>query len=171
MNLIVEELQFERTAHGLLLATDLATNLRKNYVAVLQCMQKYAVRLSEHSKTNASLLLQYLEKVSHARSVGDFADAARVLSEGGLDLSSRQVGDLVTFVQKTTIIALDAGSATIPNPPPPIPEQPDEAPQPGPVGPRTPYPVNDPGIADPGQPGTAPDYIPPLLPGVDPPAI
>jgi hypothetical protein len=117
MNLIVQEMQFERAAPGLLAATDLAINLRKNYVAVLQCMQKYAVRLSEHSQAHASLLLQYLEKVSHARSVGDFANAARVLSEGGLELSSRHVCDLVTFAQKTTIIALDAGSATTPNPP------------------------------------------------------
>ena len=39
-----------------------------------------------------------------------------------------------------------------PNPPRPIPERPDDAPVPGPAGPRTPYPVNDPGIADPGMP-------------------
>jgi hypothetical protein len=171
MNLIVEELQLERAAHGLLAATDLAMNLRKNYVAILQCMQRYAARLSEHSQANASLLFQYLEKVSHARSVGDFADAACALSEGELELSSRQVGDLVTLAQKTTIIVLNAGSAATPNPPRPIPEPPDDAPVPGPAGPRMPYPVNDPGIADPGMPGSEPDYIPPPLPGTVPPAI
>jgi hypothetical protein len=116
------------------------------------------------------LLLQYLETVSHARSVGDFADAACVLSNGQLELSSRQVSELVTLAQKTTIIALDAGSVA-PTPPRPIPERPDEAPLPGPGGPRTPYPVNDPGIADPGKPGSEPDYMPSPLPGVDPPAI
>jgi hypothetical protein len=109
-------------------------------------------------------------KVSHARSVGDFADAACVLSKGQLELSSRQVSELVTLAQKTTIIALDAGSAA-PTPPRPIPERPNEAPLPGPGGPRTPYPVNDPGIADPGKPGSEPDYMPSPLPGVDPPAI
>ena len=41
------------------------------------------------------------------------------------------------------------------------PDAPDRAPVPGPQGPRTPYPVNDPGITDPSnQPGSAPDYIP-----------
>jgi hypothetical protein len=42
---------------------------------------------------------------------------------------------------------------------------PDEAPVPGPKGPRTPYPVDDPGVID--QPGADPDYIPgtPVQPG------
>jgi hypothetical protein len=170
MNLIVEELQFERAAHGLLAASDLAANLRKNHVAMLRGVQKYASRLGENCQANAVLLLQYLEKVSHARSVGDFADAACVLSKGQLELSSRQVNELVTLAQKTTIIALDAGPAA-PTPPRPIPERPDEAPAPSPGAPRTPYPVNDPGIADPWKPGSEPDYMPSPLPGVDPPAI
>jgi hypothetical protein len=38
---------------------------------------------------------------------------------------------------------------------------PAEAPRPGPEGPRTPYPVNDPGIGDPTGPGSEPDYLPP----------
>jgi hypothetical protein len=170
MNLIVAELQFERAAHSLLAATDLAANLRKNHAAIFLGVQKYASRLSEDCQANAALLLQYLEKVSHARFVGDFADAACVLSKGQLELSSRQVSELVTLAQKTTIIAQDTGSAA-PTPPRPIPGRPDEAPLPGPGGPRTPYPVNDPGIADPGKPGSEPDYMPSPLPGVDPPAI
>jgi hypothetical protein len=35
-----------------------------------------------------------------------------------------------------------------------------ERPKPGPAGPRTPYPVNDPGFADPRKPGSEPDYVP-----------
>ena len=48
---------------------------------------------------------------------------------------------------------------------PPLP--PDEAPDIGPTGPRTPYPVNDPGIDEPG-PGSEPDILPggPTDPGV-----
>jgi hypothetical protein len=44
---------------------------------------------------------------------------------------------------------------------------PDEQPDVGPSGPRTPYPVNDPGITDPGGPGSEPDYLPgnPTNPG------
>jgi hypothetical protein len=38
--------------------------------------------------------------------------------------------------------------------PRPIPGRPDETPRPGPAGPRTPYPVNDPGFADPNKPGS-----------------
>jgi hypothetical protein len=34
----------------------------------------------------------------------------------------------------------------------------DDEPVPGPQGPRTPYPVEHPGIRE--QPGTAPDYVP-----------
>jgi hypothetical protein len=170
MNLIVEELQFERAAHGLLAVTDLAANLRKNHVAMLGGLQKYTSRLGENCRANAALVFQYLEKVSYARSVDDFADAACVLSKGQLELASRQVSELVTLAQKTTIIALDAGLAA-PTPPRPIPERPDEAPLPGPGGARTPYPVNDPGIADPGKPGSEPDFMPSPLPGVDPPAI
>jgi hypothetical protein len=102
---------------------------------MLRGVQKYATRLGENCQANAALLLQYLEKVSHARSVGDFADAACVLSKGQLvELSSRQVNELVTLAQKTTIIALDAGSAA-PIPPRPTPERPHEAPLPGPGGP------------------------------------
>lgn len=37
---------------------------------------------------------------------------------------------------------------------------PDEQPDIGPSGPRTPYPVNDPGITDPSGPGSEPDYLP-----------
>jgi hypothetical protein len=49
--------------------------------------------------------------------------------------------------------------------PPPVRPNPDETPKPGPKGPRTPYPVDDPGITD--LPGQEPDYIPgtPLRPG------
>lgn len=55
-----------------------------------------------------------------------------------------------------------------PDPVPPTPKpgpDPDERPVPGPTGPRTPYPVNDPGIVDP--PGADPDYLPgtPVQPG------
>lgn len=44
----------------------------------------------------------------------------------------------------------------------PISENPDERPIPGPKGPRTPYPVNEP--PDPRGPGSEPDYIPPPEP-------
>ena len=40
------------------------------------------------------------------------------------------------------------------------PTSPDELPDIGPTGPRTPYPVNDPGIMDPLGPGSEPDYLP-----------
>jgi hypothetical protein len=52
--------------------------------------------------------------------------------------------------------------------PRPIPGRPDETPRPGPAGPRTPYPVNDPGFADPNKPGSEPDYIPPPSPAGTP---
>jgi hypothetical protein len=52
--------------------------------------------------------------------------------------------------------------------PRPIPGRPDETPRPGPAGPRTPYPVNDPGFAEPNKPGSEPDYIPPPSPGGTP---
>ncbi|MFO1151249.1 MAG: hypothetical protein U1E62_22985 [Alsobacter sp.] len=42
---------------------------------------------------------------------------------------------------------------------PAVPEE-DEVPVPGPNGPRTPYPVDDPGIRDPVGPGSEPDYLP-----------
>lgn len=50
----------------------------------------------------------------------------------------------------------------------PPPSQPDELPDIGPTGPRTPYPVNDPGIDEPGGPGSEPDVFPgsPTDPGV-----
>ncbi|GJD43591.1 hypothetical protein AFCDBAGC_1443 [Methylobacterium cerastii] len=50
--------------------------------------------------------------------------------------------------------------------PPPVP--PDDLPDIGPTGPRTPYPVNDPGIGEPGGPGSEPDVFPgaPTDPGV-----
>ena len=50
-------------------------------------------------------------------------------------------------------------------PPPP---QPDDLPDIGPTGPRTPYPVDDPGIQDPRGPGSQPDYLPggPTDPGI-----
>jgi hypothetical protein len=45
--------------------------------------------------------------------------------------------------------------------PPDVPErEPDEQPRHGPRGPRTPYPVDDPGVADPTGPGSEPDYVP-----------
>lgn len=40
------------------------------------------------------------------------------------------------------------------------PTAPDELPDIGPTGPRSPYPVNDPGIGDPSGPGSEPDYLP-----------
>jgi hypothetical protein len=52
--------------------------------------------------------------------------------------------------------------------PRPVPDRPDEKPRPGPSGPRTPYPVNDPGFADPNKSGSEPDYIPPPSPPGDP---
>ncbi len=44
---------------------------------------------------------------------------------------------------------------------------PDEMPDIGPTGPRTPYPVNDPSITEPKGPGSEPDYLPgtPTNPG------
>lgn len=42
---------------------------------------------------------------------------------------------------------------------PPAPD-PKEPPDTGPSGPRTPYPVNDPGIGEPRGPGSEPDYLP-----------
>jgi hypothetical protein len=55
----------------------------------------------------------------------------------------------------------------LPDEPPPAPED-DEVPVPGPSGPRTPYPVDDPGITDPTGPGSEPDYLPgqPTDPGI-----
>lgn len=55
----------------------------------------------------------------------------------------------------------------VPSDVPPVPT-PDEEPDTGPTGPRTPYPVNDPGITDPVGPGSEPDYLPgkPIDPGV-----
>jgi hypothetical protein len=53
-------------------------------------------------------------------------------------------------------------------PPRPNPGRPDEIPRPGPAGPRTPYPVNDPGFADPNKPGSEPDFIPPPSPAGTP---
>jgi hypothetical protein len=47
----------------------------------------------------------------------------------------------------------------IPSEVPPAPA-PDELPDVGPTGPRTPYPVNDPGIGEPGGPGSEPDIFP-----------
>ena len=40
------------------------------------------------------------------------------------------------------------------------PREPDEMPDQGPTGPRSPYPVDDPGITDPKGPGSEPDYLP-----------
>lgn len=48
----------------------------------------------------------------------------------------------------------------IPSDVPPPGTIPDEEPDIGPTGPRTPYPVNDPGITDPAGPGSEPDYLP-----------
>lgn len=54
----------------------------------------------------------------------------------------------------------------IPSEVPPAPP-PDELPDMGPTGPRSPYPVDDPGITDPMGPGSEPDYLPgtPTNPG------
>src|SRR5580700_10959801 len=52
------------------------------------------------------------------------------------------------------------GEKDVTTPPRPLPGRPDETPRPGPRGPRTPYPVNDPEIANPDKPGAEPDYIP-----------
>ncbi len=51
---------------------------------------------------------------------------------------------------------------------PPPPAEEDERPESGPSGPRTPYPVDDPGISDPRGPGSEPDYLPgqPTDPGI-----
>ncbi len=46
----------------------------------------------------------------------------------------------------------------IPTEVPPV--DPDEMPDIGPTGPRSPYPVNDPGIGDRRGPGSEPDYLP-----------
>ncbi|WP_134496343.1 hypothetical protein [Microvirga pakistanensis] len=48
----------------------------------------------------------------------------------------------------------------IPSDVPPPGSDPDDLPDTGPTGPRTPYPVNDPGIMDPKGPGSEPDYLP-----------
>lgn len=49
----------------------------------------------------------------------------------------------------------------MPTPPRSVPRPPpDERPVQGPYGPRTPYPVDAPGNADPQGPGSEPDYIP-----------
>ena len=40
------------------------------------------------------------------------------------------------------------------------PREPDELPDQGPTGPRTPYPVDDPGIGEPRGRGSEPDYLP-----------
>ena len=46
-------------------------------------------------------------------------------------------------------------------------QMPDEQPDIGPTGPRTPYPVSEPGISEPSGPGSEPDYLPggPTNPG------
>ena len=46
-------------------------------------------------------------------------------------------------------------------------QMPDEEPDVGPTGPRTPYPVSEPGISEPSGPGSEPDYLPggPTNPG------
>ena len=54
------------------------------------------------------------------------------------------------------VFALPGVAGDLP-PPPPTPE---EEPDIGPTGPRTPYPVNDPGIGEPGGPGSEPDIFP-----------
>ncbi len=50
----------------------------------------------------------------------------------------------------------------------PPPAGPDEVPDIGPTGPRTPYPIDDPGIDEPIGPGSEPDVFPgaPTDPGV-----
>jgi hypothetical protein len=64
-------------------------------------------------------------------------------------------------------VAMIPLSAQVPREPPPggtvpgdMPPPPTDRPRPGPSGPRTPYPVDDPGISDPTGPGSEPDYLP-----------
>jgi hypothetical protein len=170
MNLTLEERQLERAIGSLHAAFDTAANLGAKDVAILTGIQKQTSTLLNCRLERRALLRQYFEGVSHARTVGDLVGAASCLSHAQLELSSRRTNELILLAQKTTIIALAAGSAT-PTPPRPVPERPGGAPVPGPRGPRSPYPVNDPGIADPAKPGSEPDYVPPPLPGIEPPAI
>ena len=55
----------------------------------------------------------------------------------------------------------------IPRGRPPPPDPPAQPPN-GPTGPRTPYPVDDPGVDEPRGPGSEPDYLPggPTDPGI-----
>ena len=50
----------------------------------------------------------------------------------------------------------------------PQPPGPDDLPDIGPTGPRSPIPVDDPGVTDPKGPGSEPDYLPggPTDPGI-----
>jgi hypothetical protein len=109
MNMIMKEQRLECAARSLRETADLSAKLQTNYVTRLKSLQKYVSRLSEHAQSNAALLLEYLETVSRAHSVTEFADAACALSGGQLELTSRQTTDFVMLAQKTTIIALDAG--------------------------------------------------------------
>jgi hypothetical protein len=170
MNLISEERQLERAIGSLHAAFDAAANLRAKYVAMFTGIQKQTSTLLNYRRESLALLRQYFEGVSHARTIGDLVGAASCLSQAQLDLSSRRTNELILLAQKTTILALASASAT-PTPPRPVPERPDDAPVPGPREPRSPYPVNDPGIADPAKPGSEPDYIPSPLPGSEPPVI
>jgi hypothetical protein len=54
------------------------------------------------------------------------------------------------------------GNKPVPDVPPAEapPGAPDEVPDVGPTGPRTPYPVNDPGFSEPAGPGSEPGYLP-----------
>lgn len=68
----------------------------------------------------------------------------------------------------SSCISIAGGSPGTGWPEPKPTEEPGRTPQPGPSGPRTPYPVDDPGIPEPGLPGSEPDVMPgrPLDPGI-----
>jgi hypothetical protein len=104
------------------------------------------------------------------------ADAIRRVLVTRADLSSSILGEQISVSRSTDLqdkgepCSLSRISFRMSTPPRPLPERPDDTPRPGPSGPRTaPYPVNDPGFADPGKPGSEPDYIPsPSPPGIAP---
>ncbi|CAM2953603.1 hypothetical protein JHFBIEKO_2983 [Methylobacterium mesophilicum] len=74
----------------------------------------------------------------------------------------RRSGPLVRHLenQQETAMANPGLPEPTPGDLPPPPPTPDEEPDIGPTGPRSPYPVNDPGIGEPGGPGSEPDVFP-----------
>jgi hypothetical protein len=103
------------------------------------------------------------------------ADAIRRVLVTRVNLSSSILGEQISVSRSTDLqdkggtVLVVANFIRMSTPPRPLPERPDDTPRPGPSGPRTPYPVNDPGFADPGKPGSEPDYIPsPSPPGIAP---